>query len=206
MHIASKLKPTHEYYGLEPETIVEKWKQNGLEQAELGTMLHEQIENFYNKKKYDVQSKEFQYFLNFKEKYPKMIPYRSEWRIFDEELLIAGTVDMVYQKENNELYMFDWKRSKKVVLPNGKPYLSDPSGNFTQFASDQLSHLTNDSYYKYCLQQNIYKHILEKRYNVSISSMNLLILHPVYETYHMLKLPQMEQEVNYMLEMSKLLK
>lgn len=206
LHIASRLKPTHEYYGLEPEIIVEKWKQNGMEQAQLGTVLHNEIENYYNNKSFDKENSEFQYFLKFKERYPKMIPYRTEWRIFDEELLIAGTVDMVYKKDNNELYMFDWKRSKKVIRSNGEPSLSDPYGNFTQFATGELSHLTNDSYYKYCLQQNIYKHILEKRYKVSISSMNLLILHPIYENYHWLKLPKMDNEVNYMLEMSKILR
>ena len=51
------------------------------------------------------------------------------------------------------------------------------------YASGKLSHLSDNSYHKYVLQQNIYKYILEKRYNKKITSMNLLILHPNYENY-----------------------
>jgi hypothetical protein len=47
---------------------------------------------------------------------------------------------------------------------------------------------------------------LKKRYDVIISSMNLLILHPNYETYQMLKLPRLDKEVNYIFEMVKILK
>lgn len=38
----------------------------------------------------------------------------------------------------------------------------------------------------------------ETKYNCVISSMNLLILHPKYETYHWVKLPKMQNEVDYM--------
>ena len=35
---------------------------------------------------------EFKYFLKFKNEHPNLIPYRTEWRIFDEEYQIAGTI------------------------------------------------------------------------------------------------------------------
>jgi ATP-dependent exoDNAse (exonuclease V) beta subunit len=127
-----------------------------------------------------------------------MVPYRSEWRVFDEEFLIAGTIDMVYQKEGDELYMFDWKRSEKVVDANGNPKL--PSYDW---ASGELSHLSDNSFNRYAVQQNIYKHILEKHYNKRITSMNLLILHPSFNTYHHIKLPDLTEEVKYIFENSK---
>ncbi|MDZ4331433.1 MAG: hypothetical protein U0945_12755 [Flavobacterium sp.] len=197
---ASNLNRNHEYFGLPVEEIVEIWKNNGSEQAALGTKLHLQIENFYNQKEYDSDNIEFQYFINFTNTYPTMVPFRTEWRIYDERLLIAGTVDMVYKKEDGQLFMFDWKRSKKVVKNDGTPSLQDPHGTFTKFAFDKLSHLTDDSYYKYCLQQNMYRHILEKNYNVKISSINLLILHPIYDRYHLQTLPRMDEEIDYILK------
>jgi hypothetical protein len=30
-------------------------------------------------------------------------PYRTEWTIYDEELKIAGSIDMVYEKPNGTL-------------------------------------------------------------------------------------------------------
>lgn len=101
--------------------------------------------------------------------------------------------------------MFDWKRSEKVVNREGKPKLSDPEDFYTKFAYGGLSHITDDSYNKYALQQNIYRHILERKYGFIVSSMNLLILHPSYETYHWVKLPNMQKEVNYMFETLKII-
>ena len=105
---------------------------------------------------------------------------------------------MLYKKEDGTFYIFDWKRSEKVVHPDGKPKISDPEHFYTKFAFGELSHLTDDSYNRYALQQNIYRHILETKYKYKISSMNLLILHPEYDTYHWVKLPKMQKEVDYM--------
>jgi ATP-dependent exoDNAse (exonuclease V) beta subunit len=177
---------------------LQEWETKRYNSANLGTQLHEQIENYYNGLPYNKELPEFQHFLKFKEKYATMVPYRSEWRIFDEEYLIAGTIDMVYQKEGDELYMFDWKRSEKVVNAQGKLQL--PSYDY---ASGELSHLSDNSYNRYAIQQNIYKYILEKHYNKKISSMNLLILHPSFDTYHHIKLPDLTEEVKYIFENSK---
>jgi hypothetical protein len=195
---AQNLNPNHPLYGLPTDTILEMWKNKGIEAAELGTNLHKQIENYYKLMPYDANSIEFQYFLNFKEQYRNMMPHRPEWRIFDEDYLLAGTIDMIYEKEDGSYYMFDWKRSEKVVNQEGNPKLSDPAHFYTEFGYGGLNHLTNDSYYKYTLQQNIYRHILETKYGFEVSSMNLLVLHPKYETYHWLQLPKMQDEVNYM--------
>ena len=178
--------------------IQEEWRKKGEDAANLGTHLHEEIENYYNGLSYNDKLPEFQHFLKFKSKYSTMKPYRSEWRVFDEEYLIAGTIDMVYQKDGNELYMFDWKRSEKVVDARGNPRL--PSYDY---ASGELSHLSDNSYNKYAIQQNIYKYIIEKKYNKKITSMNLLILHPNYDTYHLIKLPDLTKEVEHIFKNSK---
>ena len=123
-----------------------------------------------------------------------MTPFRSEWRIFDEDLLVAGTIDMVYKKEDGSLYMFDWKRSEKVVRIDGSV-----KNDEYQFAFGELKHLGDNSFNRYCLQQNIYKAILEKRYKQKISSMNLLVMHETYDRYHYIPIPNMDKEVNYIL-------
>ncbi|MBG6110979.1 hypothetical protein IWX84_001861 [Flavobacterium sp. CG_9.10] len=202
---ASKLNPSHELHGLPIETIIKKWKDKGIEAAELGTKLHLQIENYYKNFPVDNNSIEYEYFLKFKEKYSTMIPHRTEWRIFDEDYLIAGTIDMIYKKDDGSYYMFDWKRSEKVVNKDGSVKTSDPSQYFTRYACGNLNHLTDDSYYKYALQQNIYCYILENKYGYRISSLNLLILHPNYDTFHWIKLPNMKNEVEYMFSTLKMI-
>jgi len=187
--------------GISTEDILAEWEAKRIDSANKGTALHESIENYYNNKRHDSNTTEFRHFLSFKQRFNGMTPFRSEWRIFDEDLLVAGTIDMVYKKEDGSLYMFDWKRSEKVVRNDG----SIKNDNF-QFAFGELGHLGDNSFNRYCLQQNIYKVILEKRYKQKISSMNLLVLHETYDRYHHIQIPIMDKEVNYIFNYALLTK
>ena len=177
--------------------ILKKWDELGKKARDLGTELHEQIENFYNSKEY-IRSKELDKFFKFHKNHiqDKYKPHRTEWRIFDEDKNLAGTVDMVYEKENGELFIFDWKRSKKIINSDGSIEKNNPFEN----GLNGLSHLPSSDYVKYCLQQNIYKNILESKYDKKISSMNLLILHPHLENYHIIQVESFKNETKYLLD------
>ena len=177
--------------------ILKKWDDLGKKARDLGTELHEQIENFYNSKEY-IRSKELDKFFKFHKNHiqDKYQPHRTEWRIFDEDKNLAGTVDMVYEKENGELFIFDWKRSKKIINSDGSIEKNNPFEN----GLNGLSHLPSSDYVKYCLQQNIYKNILESKYDKKVSSMNLLILHPHLDNYHIIQVESFKNETNYLLD------
>ena len=177
--------------------ILKKWDELGKKARDLGTELHEQIENFYNSKEY-IRSKELDKFFKFHKNHiqDRYEPHRTEWRIFDEDKNIAGTVDMVYEKENGELFIFDWKRSKKIINSDGSIEKNNPFEN----GLNGLSHLPSSDYVKYCLQQNIYKNILESKYDKKVSSMNLLILHPHLENYHIIQVESFKNETKYLLD------
>jgi len=177
--------------------ILKKWDELGRKARDLGTELHEQIENFYNSKEY-IRSKELDKFFKFHKNHiqDKYKPHRTEWRIFDEDKNLAGTVDMVYEKENGELFIFDWKRSKKIINSDGSIEKNNPFEN----GLNGLSHLPSSDYVKYCLQQNIYKNILESKYDKKVSSMNLLILHPHLENYHIIQVESFKNETKYLLD------
>jgi len=185
--------------GVSAETVLKEWKDKGDQAANLGTYMHEQIELFYNQQEHDATSIEFKYFLDFTKKFPQMKPFRTEWRIFDKSLMLAGTVDMVYlNPKTGKYFIFDWKRSEKVVDAHGTPMI--PS---FQFASGALSHLSDNNYHKYCLQQNMYKHLLEKHYGIEVSSTNLLVLHPNRHSYQIVPIPTMDNEVAEIMESLK---
>ena len=177
--------------------ILKNWDELGNKARYLGTELHEQIENFYNSKEY-IRSKELDKFFKFHKNHiqDKYQPHRTEWRIFDEDKNLAGTVDMVYEKENGELFIFDWKRSKKIINSDGSIEKNNPFEN----GLNGLSHLPSSDYVKYCLQQNIYKNILESKYDKKVSSMNLLILHPHLENYHIIQVESFKNETKYLLD------
>jgi len=175
--------------------ILNKWEDRRKDAAEKGTILHEKIEDFYNEKYHQEYPLEFSFFKKFHDKYPALAPYRTEWRIFDVSSSLAGTVDMVYKKKNGELFIFDWKRSKKLVDRQGNLLLKDFS-----YGLEGLSHVEDNSFNRYALQQNIYKYILESNYGARVSSMNLLVLHPDYKDFIHLPVPEMQKEAKYLIK------
>ena len=62
------------------------------------------------------------------------------------------------------------------------------------YALSELNHLDNSSYYKYALQQNIYKYILEHNYQMPISSMNLIVLHENFDRFYRVNLENMQKD------------
>ena len=162
--------PQSPYFGMTREEIKMKWKNDGTEASVAGTNMHYNIECFYNG--IDVEddgSLEWKYFLEFNEAVGKnLTPYRTEWMVWDKELRLAGSVDMLFENPDGTLQIYDWKRSKKVVKEN----------KWSSAIVDCISHLPDANFWKYSLQLNTYKWILEKNYGKKISNMFLVWLHP----------------------------
>lgn len=179
--------------GRTEEDVFEEFDKNRQEAAEKGTVMHEQIEFFLKGEAYDGNSKEFTMFKKFYEEIVVAKGFEfveAEKKILLEEFNVAGTVDALFKKPNKEEYLIvDWKRSKKLVVDG------HPKKYGFGAATSELSHVDNSSYYKYALQQNMYKHILEKEYNMPISSMNLIVLHENNDEYHRVNLINMDKEV-----------
>jgi len=169
------------------------------EAAVLGTELHLQIEKYLKGEEYDVESLiEFKYFLNFvKEKIvPKGLTFsEAEKKIFYPKFNVAGTVDCLFKNSDGKFVMVDWKRSKKLIVEG----TNQPDKRGFQIDIEGLMDLNTSSYYRYCIQQNIYKYILEQEYNIIISDMVLAVLHEKYSNYHTIKLPVMINEIKVIL-------
>jgi len=171
------------------------------EAAEKGTYLHKQIECFLKQDKFDSDSLEFELFLRFynKEIKPRnLLFFDAEKMIFSDKYNVAGTIDCLFKKADKDEYvMLDWKRSKKLII-DGRPRIFGYG-----YALSELSSLDNSSFNRYCLQQNIYKHIAETEYGMKISSMKLVVLHENYSDYHVVDVPVMKKETNIILNSLK---
>ena len=208
--------PENKYWGQTAEQIKALWKVNGESSAGAGTKLHEEIEHFMNNGNLDLNSAythkdlwenykndpnrgiilytaEWDYFLQFINDYPDMKPYRTEWMIFDEDLKIAGSIDMVYENPDGTLSIYDWKRSKDISKING----------WDNFAKNPLiSHLHDTNFWHYALQLNTYKAILERKYGKTVTKLCLVRLHPdnQEETYELLDVPILTKEMEDLFE------
>lgn len=160
--------PQSEYYGMTKEEIKEAWKKNGSQASAAGTKLHADIEHYYNDDPRENESVEYQYFLKFVEE-NNLTPYRTEWNVYDEELEMAGSIDMLFEKPDGTLIICDWKRCKKI----------EKSNTYNKFSKNKsICHIPDLNFWHYSLQLNTYKAILERNYNKKVSDMFLICLHP----------------------------
>lgn len=205
--------PENKYWGMSAQQIKASWKSNGDAVSGAGTNLHERIENFMNDKRlqfhytnkelYEIYKSnhnekvdeqiEWEYFIHFVRDHPELKPYRTEWMIFDEDLKLAGSIDMVYENPDGTLSIYDWKRSKDISKVN----------NWNKFAINPLiCHMPDSNFWHYTLQLNTYKSILERKYDKKITKLCLVRLHPDAEekTYELLEVPILTIEISELFE------
>lgn len=210
--------PKNKYWGMTAEEIKKKWSENGAYVSSAGTNMHFQIECFMNnspnnqKNKYTHQdllenyncnhketenaTLEWNYFLEYVKDHPTFCPYRTEWTIYDEELKLAGSIDMVYENPDGSLMIYDWKRCKDISTIN----------TFNKYAiTPCISQYPDSNFWHYALQLNTYKAILETKYDKKITNLCLVRLHPESpeKTYELIPLPDLSNDIKTLFELRK---
>jgi len=204
-------KEGHKYWGMTPDEIKKKWSDNAASVSDAGTDMHFEIECFMNDKriqckyahkelyqiyncdiikkdKHSSTSLEWQYFIEFVKDTPDLIPYRTEWIVYNEELKLAGSIDMVYEHSDGTLSIYDWKRAKDITAVN----------TYNHYAvTECISHMPDSNFWHYALQLNTYKAILEEKYDKKIRDLYLVRLHPNNDekTYELIKLPDLSKDI-----------
>ena len=212
------------YYGQTREEIKAGWEKNRDEAAEAGTAMHYAIECYYRGvppltpqsgsgvstiistegntspdwgvRACGVEALPPQ-FVAFVAANPSLKPYRTEWMIFDEDVRLAGSIDMVYENEiDGTLMIYDWKRCKEITK----------FSNFKDAAyatTECISHLPDTNFWHYSLQLNTYKTILEAKYGKKVSRMCLVVLHPNFPTYQVHTVPDLADEMAALMALRK---
>lgn len=182
------------YFEMSVDDIKKSWEDNRVKASTSGTKLHKSIEQYYNEEHDYIDEEvkkdaEWGYFLNFVNDHPELKAYRTEWEVFDTDLNLAGSIDMVFKKtteDGTESYaIYDWKKSKEIKTKNDFETGFEP-----------VDHLPNCNYWHYTLQLNVYKRILETKYGMNIESMHLIVLHENNKNYKHYEVPLLDDEVD----------
>jgi len=188
--------PTYKYYQMSKEDILASWARNGASASGAGSSMHADIEKYYNGMTVENTSIEFQYFKNFLADHPELIPYRTEWMVYYEEIKISGSIDMIYENPDGTLQIYDWKRCKDIQYEN----------MYNKFSHTTcISHLPDTNFWHYSLQLNMYKTILEHKYGKKVMNLALVCLHPdnQHKNYEIIQVPFMDAELAALLEYRK---
>ena len=214
------------YYGKTREEIKMGWDTSRDEAALAGTELHHAIECYYNaiplavgtaipsvslplalscphNNKHKCQHTgvwgQSPHFMNYvKTHAAAFIPYRTEWMVYDEDVKIAGSIDMVYEDPSGDgsLMIYDWKRCKEIKK----------TGGFEKYSTTEcINHLPDTNFWHYSLQLNIYKAIIERNYGKKVSQLMLVCLHPNNKNkdYLLFKVPDLQNEIRDLFELRK---
>lgn len=198
MFKGKKMKdPTYKYYGMTREEILALWDKKKVEASGAGTQMHYDIECYYNGEEVHNESVEFKYFMDFAKEYSYLKAYRTEWMVYYEEVKICGSIDMVFYNERDNTYeIYDWKRCQEIKYDN-------------EFGKNALVpciyHLPDTNFWHYSLQLNTYKKILQDKYDLKISDMYLICIHPdnPYKKYDRIKVADLSKEVDELFEYRK---
>ena len=190
----SKNWKNSKYYGKTRDEIKDGWEINRDDAARLGTKMHYDIECYYNGMDVNNDSIEYNYFMRFVNDYPELVAYRTEWMIWDNELRFAGSIDMVYENPDGTLMIYDWKRSKGI----------NKTSSFMKFSHTHcIDHIPDTNFWHYSLQLNTYKAIIEKNYGKKVTSLMLVCLYPDNNSYQLIKVPDLSEEVNELFNLRK---
>lgn len=174
--------------GMTPQEVKDMWQRKGDEAAALGSKLHNMIERYYLGLPNESDSA-YSLFKQFAGHH-LLTPYRTEWAIFDEDHMVAGTLDFL-NYENGVFSIYDWKRSNKVIA-GGRP---EKISRYGKRALRPISHIPDTTYWHYALQVSIYRYILETKYGINVQDGHLAVFHPDYDIPYLVDVPYLRDEV-----------
>lgn len=170
--------------GFEVDYIKKQWESKRNIACSKGNFYHDAAEGYFYGKalpddSYGAQIKQFfedHSFLNKSD---------AELKVFSEELGIAGTIDLIMEKDD-ELYIFDWKTSKEIKMESD------------WFGLKPANKLMDCSYVHYSLQLSLYRFILEKYYGKKVVYTGLIHLNESGK-YQLLQTTYLKKEIKEML-------
>lgn len=147
--------------GRTQQEVLDEWKATAKEGTDLGSSMHEWIEEFYKGSDPGMPSdneKLMQRITSFKKLYEsrlhKIIPVKQEFKVFSRKWGIAGTLDGLFGM-NSLFYVGDWKSNKKFTDDT-------TSDGKRQKLLPPFDDLWDNSLSGYSLQVSTYRLILEE--------------------------------------------
>lgn len=129
---------------------------------------------------------EFQQFVRFHQEIVVargLIPWRTELLLFSRKHLLAGSCDMLFVcPKTGGLLVFDWKRSRAI---RKEPFRRGETG--LRVCAD----LPNANFWKYAMQINIYKVLVQWQTGRRVVGAFLASFHPNQQDFELHEVPDL---------------
>ena len=159
---------------LHDNEIEAMWQKKKEEAANSGTWMHSMLEHLLNG--YEIlpgcMRGELNAAIGILGNMGPVEIFRTEWAIHAPEEDVAGSIDVVLKRKNSDDFILvDWKRSEK---------LRDKYNAYGRTMKKPIEHVPDCQGEQYRLQLNAYRWILEKYYDIKVSRMLVVCVHPNY--------------------------
>jgi hypothetical protein len=186
--------------GIDQKEIKDRWQHISKVASHKGKNVHELAENYIISGKVPkiLDEEEEKYFFRVKQKIDRMLQeyelVSAERILFSKKLGIAGTADLIMRgKNDNSLYIFDWKTSNSIAFTNPQ-----------QRAYPPIENLDDCNFNHYSVQLNIYKRLIEEEdYYPEYNSIKMAFLKIDFDQVKAYKLSDLTQEIDLMLKYSR---
>lgn len=146
--------------GLTVEALKAQWKEKSINSCIFGTKIHETCEDtlLNNTLRNKPNNNRERFSMIVAQKAAKKIMEKCEILgiekiIFDEQLKIAGTMDLFAKsKKDGKLWIIDWKTNEKIETEN----------TYKNFGFKPIEHIPSTNYGHYDMQLNLYEYILKE--------------------------------------------
>ena len=192
--LASPMRPEQQQvYGLDAtiDSVIALWTRNGEVQRARGQLLHFFADQLCQgrciEEPWSPELRQAQRILATMASHG-LHPYRSEVSIYHAGLRVAGQPDLLLTDSAGTLAVFDWKRIRALTYDCRFRSMRPP-----------LEHLPDSNYWKYALQVNVYKYMLQS-YGFHVGPMYLGVVHPELPSGRCVEVPDLKDEVEAILE------
>ncbi len=182
------------YEGMTKEEIKEMWNKNALEAQQQGTRMHSVIERYYKNEEVtneEWELPEVQQFKAFTEM-NVLTPHGVEWCIYMEDIQLAGTIDFAAVNKDGTLDLYDWKRAKQMDVHN----------SYNKYSSI-VHHIPDTNFGHYTVQLNLYKYMIEQKYNKRVRHMYLVCMYPTQMTFKQYEVQDIQTDIPTILKLLK---
>lgn len=162
-----------EELGVPVEEIKKDWKDKNTYSNEVGTAIHNWIENYFNRiwqelpTNLDIIDRINKFNKIYATHLHKLTPIRFEIKTFSKIWTIAGTIDSLFMY-NDSIIIFDWKTNKSWTTDNDKCF----EKLLSPFEDYWKNHLN-----EYSMQLSLYKLIL-REVGIDVKAMYLCHIGP----------------------------
>ncbi|AYV86778.1 MAG: hypothetical protein Sylvanvirus9_8 [Sylvanvirus sp.] len=132
------------------------------------------------------------------------VPFRSEHVIYDEELKLAGSVDMQLQRIDDQEWKATPAKRKQIKLVDWKRTLEiSEKSKYNTKMRPPLGHLEDCNKVHYNIQLSVYKYLLAKNYETDSICLAIVQSNPTFPSYNELIVEDMIEAVKEMVKHRK---